>query len=95
MGVLGWIILGLIVGALANLLVPGRFPGGIFGTIVGGALGAFLGGVLFSAITGRGITGFDVVSLAIAFAGAALLLTLLRLAGGAKPHSAIEQRTRA
>jgi len=94
MGVLGWIILGLIVGALANLLVPGRFPGGLLGTILGGVLGAFLGGALFSGITDRGITGFNVTSLAIAFVGAALLLTLLRMAGKGESTGDYEHPTR-
>ena len=91
MGILGWIVLGLIVGALANLLLPGRFPGGLLGTIVGGAVGAFLGGALFSAVTGRGITGFNLVSLLIAFIGAALLLTLLRLAGQGGGNGRVER----
>ncbi len=62
-------------------MVPGRFPGGLLGTILGGVAGAFIGGALFSVITDRGITGFDLRSLLIAFIGAALLLTLLRMAG--------------
>ncbi len=87
MGILTWIILGTIIGVLANWLVPGRFPGGILGTIVGGMAGAFLGGAIFSMVFDRGVAGFDIVSLVIAFAGAALLLTLLRVAGVARPRA--------
>jgi len=43
-GVLGWILFGLIVGALAKLVMPGRDPGGIFVTILLGIVGALLGG---------------------------------------------------
>jgi uncharacterized membrane protein YeaQ/YmgE (transglycosylase-associated protein family) len=85
MGILTWIILGTIIGVLANWLVPGRFPGGILGTIGGGMAGAFLGGAIFSLILGRGVAGLDAVSLVIAFGGAALLLTLLRAVGAARP----------
>ena len=44
MGILYWILLGLIVGALARLIVPGKQPGGIIVTIILGIVGAFLGG---------------------------------------------------
>ena len=77
--------MGLVVGVLANLLVHGCIPGRIFGTIGGGIVGAFLGGAIFSLIAGRGVRGFDLVSLVIAFVGAALLLTILRKAGLAEP----------
>ncbi len=86
MGILSWIVVGAIVGLLANWLVAGRFPGGIFGTVVGGTLGAVLGGLIFSLVLGRGVTGFDAISLLIAFAGAAVLLTVLRMAGRAEPR---------
>jgi uncharacterized membrane protein YeaQ/YmgE (transglycosylase-associated protein family) len=63
MGIVSWIVLGTIMGFLANLFVPGRFPGGVLGTVAGGMAGAFLGGALFSLIADRGVAGFDVVSL--------------------------------
>jgi uncharacterized membrane protein YeaQ/YmgE (transglycosylase-associated protein family) len=84
MGIISWIILGTIMGLLVNLTVPGKFPGGILGTIAGGAVGALLGGALFSLIASRGVEGLDVVSLLIAFIGAALLLTLVRMTGHAE-----------
>ena len=46
MGILGWIVFGLVVGALAKLIMPGKDPGGIFVTIVLGIVGALLGGFL-------------------------------------------------
>lgn len=88
MGILSWILIGALVGLLANFLVPGRFPGGILGAIVCGTLGAALGGLLSSAALGRGVVGFDLVSLLIAFVGAAGLLALLRLVGKAEPRAA-------
>ena len=44
MGILGWIIFGLVVGALAKLIMPGTDPGGIFVTIILGIVGALIGG---------------------------------------------------
>lgn len=87
MGIISWVVLGTIIGLLVNWLVPGRFPGGLIGTIVAGMAGAFLGGALFSLIADRGVTGFDAVSLLVAFAGAALLLTVVRKAGYAQPRT--------
>jgi len=46
MGILGWIVFGLIVGAIAKLLMPGRDPGGIIVTMVLGIIGALLGGFI-------------------------------------------------
>jgi uncharacterized membrane protein YeaQ/YmgE (transglycosylase-associated protein family) len=46
MGILGWIVLGLVVGALAKLLIPGRDPGGVILTTAIGIVGALLGGYI-------------------------------------------------
>jgi uncharacterized membrane protein YeaQ/YmgE (transglycosylase-associated protein family) len=54
MGILGFIVLGLVVGALAKLIMPGSDPGGILITMGIGTLGALLGGVIGSAIFGGG-----------------------------------------
>lgn len=77
MGIVGWIVLGLIAGLLANALLPGRFPGGWAGTVLGGIAGALFGGVIWSALTGRGILGLDLVSILIATGGAVLVLLLI------------------
>ena len=50
MGILGWIVFGLIVGAVAKLLMPGRDPGGIIVTMVLGVVGALLGGFIGRAL---------------------------------------------
>ncbi len=87
MGIISWILLGTAMGILVNWLVPGKFPGGLIGTVVGGTAGAFLGGALFSLVADRGVTGIDGVSLLIAFVGAALLLTVVRIAGYGAPRT--------
>ncbi len=87
MGIISWLVLGTIIGFITNWLVPGKFPGGVPGTIAGGAAGAFLGGAMFSLLADRGVSGFDGVSLLIAFAGAAALLTVIRKAGQAEPRA--------
>ena len=50
MGILGWILFGLVVGALAKFVMPGRDPGGIIVTILLGIVGALLGGFLGRAL---------------------------------------------
>ncbi len=51
--IIGWIIVGAILGALARLLVPGRDPMGIGATILLGILGQFVAGIIFNALFGR------------------------------------------
>ncbi|HVH26218.1 MAG TPA: GlsB/YeaQ/YmgE family stress response membrane protein [Vicinamibacterales bacterium] len=50
MGIIGWIVFGLIVGAIAKLVMPGRDPGGIIVTMALGVVGALLGGFLGRAL---------------------------------------------
>ena len=59
MSILGWILFGLIVGALAKLVMPGRDPGGIIVTMLIGIVGAFIGGFVGNTITGAGLNGFS------------------------------------
>ena len=74
MGIFSWIILGLIVGALAKFIMPGEDPGGIIVTILIGIAGAFLGGFVGSRLGLGDVTGFNLGSLVIALGGALLLL---------------------
>ena len=46
MGIISWIVLGAIVGAIAKLIMPGKDPGGIIVTILLGIAGAFVGGYI-------------------------------------------------
>ena len=79
-GFLGWIIFGLIVGALAKLLMPGKDPGGIIITTILGIVGSVLGGWL-----GR-VMGFygpnEPAGFFMALLGAILLLALYRFSVG-------------
>jgi uncharacterized membrane protein YeaQ/YmgE (transglycosylase-associated protein family) len=75
--VLGWIVFGLIIGALAKLVMPGRDPGGIIVTILLGIVGALLGGFLGRSmgLYGPGEAAGFIMSLI----GAIILLFLYRL----------------
>jgi uncharacterized membrane protein YeaQ/YmgE (transglycosylase-associated protein family) len=75
MGIIGMIIIGLIAGAIAKLIMPGRDPGGIIVTILLGIAGALLGGFLFGGTDGR-------VGLIGSVVGALLLLGIYRLVIG-------------
>lgn len=79
MGFLAWIILGLISGALAKLLMPGKDGGGIFLTMALGIAGAFVGGYLGTLLGIAGpANGINLVSIITATAGAFLLLFLYK-----------------
>jgi uncharacterized membrane protein YeaQ/YmgE (transglycosylase-associated protein family) len=79
MGILAWIVFGLIAGALAKFISPGPDPGGIIVTILIGVLGAVVGGFLGSMLLGVEVTGFNPSSFLIAIAGALLLLAIYRM----------------
>lgn len=74
MGVISWAVLGLVVGALAKFIMPGKDPGGIIITILIGVAGAMVGGLIGSFLGLGTVTGFDLRSLAIAIGGALILL---------------------
>ncbi len=78
MGILSWILIGLLVGALAKWLMPGPDPGGFILTTGLGIAGALVGGAIASAVGIGGFSGFNLPSLVIAIAGAMLLLFLHR-----------------
>ena len=78
MGILTWIVMGLIVGVLAKLIMPGKDPGGMIVTIGLGIAGAFVGGFIGSRLGLGSFTGFNLGSFAIATGGAVLLLILYR-----------------
>jgi uncharacterized membrane protein YeaQ/YmgE (transglycosylase-associated protein family) len=77
MGILGWIILGLVAGAIAKALHKGEEPGGLLGTLAVGILGALAGGFIASAIGLGGISSFFSVGTWIVAIGGALLLLVL------------------
>jgi uncharacterized membrane protein YeaQ/YmgE (transglycosylase-associated protein family) len=85
MGILSWVVLGLVAGLLARLLMPGKSPAGLLITILLGIAGALVGGYLGSHFLGFGdVTGFDLRSLALAVGGAVLLLFIYGLLQSAK-----------
>lgn len=79
MGILAWIVFGLIAGVLAKFIMPGRDPGGFIVTTIIGILGAVIGGFIAVQLGFGDVTGFDVRSLVIAIAGALILLFSYRL----------------
>jgi len=79
MGILSWILLGLVAGALAKFIMPGKDPGGFFVTILLGIVGAFLGGFLGTFIGLGKVTSFDLGGIFIATVGAILVLIIYRM----------------
>jgi uncharacterized membrane protein YeaQ/YmgE (transglycosylase-associated protein family) len=79
MGILSWIVLGLIAGALAKFVLPGKDPGGIIITILIGIAGAVVGGFIGTALGFGAVTGIDLRSVAIAIGGAIILLLAYRM----------------
>lgn len=82
MGILAWIVFGLIAGALAKFLMPGNDPGGCVVTTIIGIVGALLGGFLATSLGYGGISGFDIRSFVVAIIGSLLLLIIWRMLRG-------------
>lgn len=78
-GIIAWIVVGLIAGALAKWVMPGPDPGGIIVTILIGIAGAFLGGYILSLLGGPGMSGISLGSILTATLGAVILLAVYRL----------------
>jgi uncharacterized membrane protein YeaQ/YmgE (transglycosylase-associated protein family) len=80
MGILGWIVLGLVVGALAKLIMPGDDPGGVIVTGLLGVVGALLGGFVGQALFGAGLGEFfDLRTWVLALVGSLIVLGIYRL----------------
>ena len=79
MGILAWIVFGLIAGALAKFFMPGDDPGGFIVTTIIGIVGAVIGGFIAVQLGYGDITGFDLRSFVIAIFGALILLLGYRL----------------
>jgi uncharacterized membrane protein YeaQ/YmgE (transglycosylase-associated protein family) len=79
MGIVSWIVFGLIAGALAKFLMPGADPGGIVITMLLGIGGAIVGGFIGTLIGFGGVGGFDVRSFLVAVGGALVLLAGYRM----------------
>lgn len=81
MGILLWIIFGLITGVIANIIDPHPAKGGILGAIILGIVGALLGGFLGNILFGVGISGVNISSFLVAILGSLLLLFIARALG--------------
>ena len=93
MGILGWILLGLIAGAIAKAILPGDDPGGIIVTMLIGIAGAIVGGFIASALDiGDLDEFFDIGTWVIAIAGALLLLIIYRVIVGRRSSAAPRRR---
>jgi uncharacterized membrane protein YeaQ/YmgE (transglycosylase-associated protein family) len=87
MGIVSWIIFGLIAGALAKALMPGRDPGGCLVTMLLGIVGASVGGFIGTQVLHFGtVNKFDLRSLSIAILGALFILAIYRLLLGRPPR---------
>lgn len=77
MGFIGWIILGLIAGAIAKAIKPGEQGGGWLVTLLLGVVGAILGGWIGSAIFGVGINSFWSLSTWLLAIGGSLIVLVI------------------
>lgn len=89
MGIIGWIVLGLLAGAIAKLIMPGDDPGGFIVTTLIGIAGALVGGFIASALgIGDLDEFFDIGTWLIAIGGSLLLLFLYRMFVGERGRGA-------
>ena len=79
MGLISWIVVGLIAGLLAKWIMPGSGAGGFIIAVLIGMAGASIGGFIVRLLGGTGATGFNVWSVLIATLGAIILLFLYGL----------------
>ncbi|MDD2877905.1 MAG: GlsB/YeaQ/YmgE family stress response membrane protein [Acidiphilium sp.] len=82
MGIIAWLVLGLIAGFIASKLVNRQGEGLILDMVLG-IVGAIVGGFVFNAFGGAGVTGFNIYSLIVAVIGAVIVLVIYHaLVGG-------------
>jgi uncharacterized membrane protein YeaQ/YmgE (transglycosylase-associated protein family) len=77
MGFLGFLLLGLVAGAIARLIIPGKQPGGWFVTLILGVIGALLGGWLGGAIFNVSLTSFFSLSTWLLAIGGSIIVLLI------------------
>jgi uncharacterized membrane protein YeaQ/YmgE (transglycosylase-associated protein family) len=91
MGILSWIVMGLIAGVIAKMIMPGKDPGGFIVTILIGIAGGVIGGYIGKLTGLGGVSGFSVGSIALAVAGAILLLIGYRIAKKPVPGASTDE----
>jgi len=77
MGIIAWIVLGLIAGAIAKAILPGNQGGGWIVTLILGVVGALLGGFIGSTLFGVGLEGFFSIETWLLAIGGAILVLLI------------------
>ncbi|GAU70780.1 hypothetical protein SSP35_22_00840 [Streptomyces sp. NBRC 110611] len=84
MGIVSWIILGLLAGVIAKILLPGRDSGGLIGSTFIGVAGAFVGGWISVRLFDRPVTKefFDLATWGAAISGSLILLSCYRMLSG-------------
>ncbi len=89
MGILAWLVVGLIAGWLASMVMRGGGYG-LIGDIIVGIVGALIGGFLASTLLNipDAMTGINITSILVAFVGAVILIAVLRLFSGRR-HSSV------
>jgi uncharacterized membrane protein YeaQ/YmgE (transglycosylase-associated protein family) len=87
MGIIAWIVLGLLAGAIAKALLPGDDPGGFITTLAVGIVGAIIGGLVADWVGFEGLGSFfDLRTWLLAVAGAVVLLLLIRMVDRSRGH---------
>lgn len=76
MGIISWILLGLVAGAIAKAIRPGRDPQGCIVTMIIGIVGAVVGGYIATLLGWGRVDGFNLYSILIATAGAVIALAI-------------------
>ncbi|TML88813.1 MAG: GlsB/YeaQ/YmgE family stress response membrane protein [Actinobacteria bacterium] len=89
MALIAWLLIGLVAGAVARLVVPGRDPMGLLGTLVLGLVGSLIGGWLGVVFTHRTIADFTAAGLLGSILGAIVALIVYRLL---QPHGRVTGR---
>jgi uncharacterized membrane protein YeaQ/YmgE (transglycosylase-associated protein family) len=82
MGLVSWLVAGVVVALLTHRLLPGRFPRGVADSLIAGVLGAVLAGLVFALGMGQSVRAFNVTTLVGASLGALVVTGLFRLAAG-------------
>jgi uncharacterized membrane protein YeaQ/YmgE (transglycosylase-associated protein family) len=87
LNLIAWAVLGIIAGAIAKAIYPGRQGGGILSTMILGIIGAFVGGTLFSVLNGGGLAitaaaPFNLGALIVAIIGALIAIFIWGLLTG-------------
>ncbi|HEX5404855.1 MAG TPA: GlsB/YeaQ/YmgE family stress response membrane protein [Pseudonocardiaceae bacterium] len=85
MGIIAWIVLGLIVGAIAKAIMPGRDGGGLILTMLLGIIGGFVGGIIGKYVFHTSLGGFfDLRTWLLAILGSVVVLGIFHLATGSR-----------